>query len=99
MSYLQCDTCEGAGSYSAGGLEPEYTCRDCNGEGFEESGEREVWTDPVRSMITHDGQYLCGDCAQGTTPGSSIEPVDMYFNERTKRYSPVYGEFISDDHS
>lgn len=97
MSYLQCDTCEGAGSYSAGGLEPEYTCRDCHGEGFEETGEREVWTDPIRSMITHDGKYLCGDCAHGTKPDSRILQVDFVFNERTRAYSPVFGEFPSDD--
>jgi hypothetical protein len=82
---LQCDTCEGVG------------CDHCYGEGEVETDVTERWVDPVRSMITHDGKYLCGDCVQGTQPGSRILEVGSVFNERTRAYSPVFEEFPSDD--
>lgn len=90
MTYTECDACDGNGVWQGAVPGHDIVCGDCAGEGCEDWGEVEVWKDPVRAMIAHDGSYLCGDCAQGTPPGAVIGLVDSVFNDRTRAWSPVF---------
>lgn len=96
MTYVECDRCEGHSGFFDD--RAEYVdCRACCGNGDEERGRTEKWFDPVRSIITHDGKYLCGDCVQSTKPSSRIVRIRSVRNRRTNSYSPVYSEVPRDD--